>query len=181
MEDVENMVGCNMSRIFDVLSFLSLPFMLLSACKWVSGASGEMKFGILVGGLENYLSCITAAVGPEDLEVKTLFNVQFFSRWSIDSCWTWRSTPLPPSLPLFRLARHSASVVKLRLLLTLTVLVDSQPKVLFNSQGPWRPPPPPQKNVSHSHHLQSASPPHHPSPSTPPPSFLLLRGPCLGH
>lgn len=26
--------------------------MLLSSCKWVSGVSGEMKFGILVGGLK---------------------------------------------------------------------------------------------------------------------------------
>lgn len=26
--------------------------MLLSSCKWVSGACGEMKFGILVGGLK---------------------------------------------------------------------------------------------------------------------------------
>lgn len=43
---------------------------------------------------ENYLSCITALVGPQDLEVKRLFNVQFFSCWSIGGFWTWRSLSL---------------------------------------------------------------------------------------
>lgn len=48
---------------------------------------------------KNYLSCITALVGPPDLEVKRLFNVQFFKRWSIDSCWSWR--PPPPQTHLY--------------------------------------------------------------------------------
>lgn len=127
---------------------------------------------------ENYLSCITALVGPQDLEVKRLFNVQFFSRWSIDSCWTRRSLPPLHQYSIFWLALHSVSVSECRLRLTLTTLDHSQPKVLSNSQGPWSSP---------HHSLSPPPPPPFASPITPPapqslltPS-LLLPGPCLGH
>lgn len=47
------MVGSNTDRIFDAAASSIWPFMLLSGCKWVSGASGEHKFGILLGGLKS--------------------------------------------------------------------------------------------------------------------------------
>lgn len=118
---------------------------------------------------ENYLSCITVLVGPQDLEVKTLFNVQFFSRWSIDSCWTWRSLSLLSPYSTFSLTRHSASISERRLWLTLTTLDHSQPKVLTNSHGPWRHSPSPLPLcLSHQAHI---------SPISLNP-YLLLPGPA---
>jgi len=97
--------------------------------------------------VENYLSCITALVGPQDLEVKRLFNVQFqplINRQMQDM----KISPPPLLLPVFRLTRHSVSVSKLRLRLTLTTLDHSKPKVLPNSRGPCRPPPLPYSHPS---------------------------------
>lgn len=114
---------------------------------------------------ENYLSCITVLVGPQDLEVKTLFNVQFFSRWSIDSCWTWRSLSLLSQYSIFWLVRHSASVSVHRLWLTLTTLDHSRPKVLTKSHEPWR------------HTPSPILPPTPPTPKSLQTPYLLLPGP----
>lgn len=82
---------------------------------------------------KNYLSCITALVGPPDLEVKRLFNVQFFKRWSIDSCWSWRPPPPPKpiSISVFYILTRSAFCFHI----TTLAVVDLDNSCLFPSQG----------------------------------------------
>lgn len=98
---------------------------------------------------ENYLSCITALVGPQDLEVKRLFNVQFFSRWSIDSCWSWR----PPPLSVFHILTRSAFCFHIG----APAAVDLDDSGLFPNQG----------SLQLSRALASTPP--HPPPLSPPP------------
>lgn len=132
---------------------------------------------------KNYLSCITDLVGPQDLEVKRLFNVQFFSRWSIDSCCTWRP-PTPPTtsttttlaLLIFHICTCSVFCFRIR----APAAVDLDDSGSFPIQGSLQlsraltPPPslPPLHPLRLSHHPRTAS------PLTP---SLLLPGPCLGH
>lgn len=121
---------------------------------------------------ENYLSCITALVGPQDLEVKRLFNVQFFSRWSIDSCWTRRSLPPPPSV--FHILTRSAFCFRIR----VPAAVDLDDSGSFPTQGSLQlsralvvPPPlslsPSSTPLRLSHH--PARPPISPNPLFAPP------------
>lgn len=105
--------------------------MLLSSCKWVSGVSGEMKFGILVGGLKTTYHALRPWL---DLRIWKSKDFLMYNFSAADQSAASGHEDLSPS----SLAQHSASVSELRLRLTLTTLDDSQPKVLSNSQGPWR-------------------------------------------
>lgn len=115
--------------------------MLLSSCKWVSGVSGEMKFGILVGGLKTTYHALRPWL---DLRIWKSKDFLMYNFSASDQSTAAGHEDLSPSLSqysIFWLARHSASVSESRVRLTLTTLDHSQPKVLSNSQGPWRPPP----------------------------------------
>lgn len=127
---------------------------------------------------ENYLSCITARVGLQDLEVKRHFNVQFFSRWSIDSCWTWRSLSLP-SRSAFHIPARSTFCFRIE----APAAFDLDDSGSFPTQGSLQlsralPSPPTHTQPSPTHFASPVILTPYPSPLTP---SLLLPGPCLGH
>lgn len=130
---------------------------------------------------ENYLSCITALVGPQDLEVKRLFNVQFFSCWSIGGFWTWRSLSLlsrsafhiPNSLGILLPYRSSGSDWPWRLWMIPNPRFSPTLKGLGVCSYP---------SLTYTHPSTNFASPiiliTHPSPITSP---LLLPGPWLDH
>lgn len=130
---------------------------------------------------ENYLSCITALVGPQDLEVKRLFNVQFFSCWSIGGFWTWRSLSLlsrsafhiPNSLGILLPYRSTGSDWPWRLWMIPNPRFSPTLKGLGVCSYP---------SLTHTHPSTNFASPiiltTHPSPITSP---LLLPGPWLDH
>lgn len=138
--------------------------MLLSSCKWVSVASGEMKFGILVGGLKTTYHALRPWL---DLRIWKSKDFLMYNFSAADQSAASGHEDLSPSSlaqhSIFQLARHSASVSELRLRLTLTTLDDSQPKVLSNSQGPWRPQPPLPLTHTPIHQFRLSHHPHHTS------------------
>lgn len=107
---------------------------MLSSCKWVSGASGEMKFGILVGGLKTTYHALrpwldpriwkskdflmynfsaadqSTAAGHEDLSPSSLsvFHIRTRSAYRSTVCgWPWPLWIIPN--PRFSLSRALAS------------------------------------------------------------------------
>lgn len=149
--------------------------MLLSSCKWVSGASGESKFGILVGGLKTTYHALRPWL---DLRIWKSKDFLMYNFSAADQSAAAGHEDLSPPPPLSLCIPYSDS---------LGILFP------YRSSGcdwPWRlwiiPNPrfsPTLKGLGvrlrqHPHPIHTHRLSHHPSPLT---SSLLLPGPCLGH